>query len=321
MKDNERLWEAIGDISDVYIREPEEARPVLRHGFLRNLAAACLVICLIALPVHAEMVNGYVSNLLAPLYGGAQTEIVDKIGVPVGASTTVGDYCLTADAVIGDRYNIAVVFSLTRTDGGVLPEGIRFDDWWSAGIMKSSGGGSLAHTLSEDRKKLYVIEQWTGRDRLFWINRDFQAHYRDLVIWNEETQEQTLLQEGDWMLRFTIRYEDTTQRVWKGKKSVTGNSGETYTLREVLLSPIGIHLEATGPNFYGRTSESHEDFTVSLILTDGRSITFEDYSTGYSGSQDAKQWKIDYGAMFETPIPRNQIQSLVFCGTEIPLAE
>lgn len=33
------------------------------------------------------------------------------------ASVTVNGYTLTADAVIGDRYNIANVYTLTRDDG------------------------------------------------------------------------------------------------------------------------------------------------------------------------------------------------------------
>lgn len=321
MKDAERLFEAIGEIRDGFVTEPEEVPPARGKRLLRNLAAACAAVCLIALPVRAEMTNGYVSNLLAPLYGGAQTELVDSIGVPVGASTTVGDYTLTADAVIGDRYHIAVVFTLARTDGAQLPAGLRFDDWLSSGVMHSSGGGYMNHRLSGDQTKLYITEQWTGSDRLFWIKRDFQTEFRDLVIWDEENREKIPVQEGQWKLRFTIRYEDTTEVVWRGEQDVTGEDGGVYTIEKVLLSPIGIHMEMTGPNFQGRIGESHQDFTAGLVLKDGRQILFEDYNIGFSGKTDALQWKCDYGAMFDEPIPREDIRSLLICGTEIPIEE
>lgn len=76
--------------------------------------------------------NGYVSNLLAPLYGSTQTELIDKIGVPIGTEAIVDDYKLTADAVIGDKYNFAVVYSLTRVGGQPLEEGLHFENYSNA---------------------------------------------------------------------------------------------------------------------------------------------------------------------------------------------
>ena len=74
-----RLYEAIGEINDDYIEDAETASAVKHHFRWKPILAACLAIVMLALPVSAEMVNGYVSNLLAPLYGGSQTELVDKI--------------------------------------------------------------------------------------------------------------------------------------------------------------------------------------------------------------------------------------------------
>ena len=78
-----KLYDAITEIQDEYILDAETASMKQHYFRWKPVVAAFLVVILLALPVSAELVNGYVSNLLAPLYGGAQTEIVDKIGVPI----------------------------------------------------------------------------------------------------------------------------------------------------------------------------------------------------------------------------------------------
>ena len=98
----EILYAAFGEIgedilerSEYLKKEKKSARP--RWG----IAAACLIL-LISTLLTAEAATGAVSYLLAPLFGMAQTEIVDGIGVPIGVSASVDGYTLTCDAIIGD---------------------------------------------------------------------------------------------------------------------------------------------------------------------------------------------------------------------------
>ena len=44
------------------------------------------------------------------------------MGMPVGASDTDGGVTITADAIIGDTYSYAVVYSIAREDGQPLAE-------------------------------------------------------------------------------------------------------------------------------------------------------------------------------------------------------
>ena len=67
------LYDAIGEIKSEYIEDAEFEPHIPRRPMLR-IAAAILAAVMLALPVSAEMVNGYISNLLAPLYGSAKTE-------------------------------------------------------------------------------------------------------------------------------------------------------------------------------------------------------------------------------------------------------
>ncbi len=312
------LHTAIGEIRDSFLEEAEGVFHRKRRHPLQRLAAACLALCLIALPVSAEVINGYISNLLAPLYGGAQTKIVDSIGVPLAASVTVGDYTLKADAVIGDRYNLTIVYSLTHVEGKTLSEWTRFDDWESHGVRRNSG--FLSHQLSEDGKTLYLMEQLTGNQRLFLLKRDFQVDFRDLIIWDPEAAVGHPLQEGHWQLRFTIRYEDTTETVWRGKQSVTDQNGGVFTIRKIELSPVGMHMDFDYPACYFEDlTKGHEALQVKLLLKDGTAIAIEDFGMGGGGKSNGETWNFNCRTMFDTPIPMEKIQSVVICGTEFPI--
>ena len=158
----EMIFSAIGDISDDLILDAEISSFALPNTIRlfrwKRLVAACLIIVMLAVPVSAEMINGYVSNLLAPLYGCAQTEIVDKIGKPIGASVIVDDYKLTADAIIGDQYSVAIVYSLSRIDGTPLEEGLTFQVYSNS--LKTNGGASYSQFLSEDKSRTLYKYQY-----------------------------------------------------------------------------------------------------------------------------------------------------------------
>lgn len=320
MHNGETLFEAIGEISDELILEAEEEPRHKKGSIVRNLIAACLALCFVVLPVSAEMTTGYISNLLAPFYGGVRTEIVDSIGVPVGASVTVGDYTLTADAVIGDRYNIAIVYSLTHVDGQVLPEGLRFDDGLG-GFAGGSGGGSLSYSLSDDGKTLFITEQWTSTGRLFWIRRNVTRRFRNLVIWKKGQEEEPLVQEGIWELKFTVRYRDTTKKVSVKNISVTGEDGSEYTIQKMEVSPVGLHIKMVGTpvRAHDYSMEMYRGFTVQLHLRDGRYVKVEDGNLGGGGNLEKGKFKWRYGAMFEVPMELEEIRAVVVCGTEIPV--
>ena len=85
----------------------------------------------------------------------ADTEIIDKIGRPVGASDTDNGVTVTADAIIGDKYHYAVTYSIAKVDGtafdidltntvgdGVLPLTFGEEDTSLSGYYGGTHGGS-----------------------------------------------------------------------------------------------------------------------------------------------------------------------------------
>ena len=317
----DQLYDAIGEIGDDLILDAGRVPVRSRGRFARNLVAAAVMIFLLALPVSAEMRTGYISNLLAPLYGGAQTELVDSVGVPIDARTTVGGYTLSADAVIGDRYNLAIVYTLRREDGGELPEGLRFDSMSS--VLRGGGGGWSSRELSEDRTAMTITQSWSSNSPIFLLSRKVEVSFTDLVTGSRDDDTLEIVQEGCWELTFTARYEDTTTTIRVDDLVVHNGDGDEFTVHKVRISPFGVNIKLTVPNAnYGNTDLSDvkypKIFDFALRLKDGSIIQVEG-GAGSGGSWDKPTHKGNYHAMFDTPVPLEQIGALVLCDTELVL--
>lgn len=295
-------------------REAEEKKPGRRFRLLRPALVLAGIAALLTVTVGAELSRGTVSNLLAPLYGGTQTQLVNDIGRPLDASVSHGGYTLTADAVIGDRYQIAIVYTLTRDDGSPIPENAMFADFDNS-LARSSGGGYLSYQRSEELpvNQLQIVQQWTGSAVL--LRRNAHVIFRDLCISGGEEEENTLLAEGLWELNLTIRYQDSSVSVPTDGATVTGLEGGDYQLKKVILSPVGLHIEMTGPS--GDILRHRDSFQVSLRMADGTVEALTDgVNFGGSGEMGEDTMDLRYGVFFPSPIPLEEIDAVVICGTE-----
>ncbi len=303
--------------------ERKETAPRPKRRFSRLAAGLAAAAVLIVGAVGAEASSGEISNLLVLLYGGAQTELVDTVGRPVNASTTANGYTLTAEAVIGDRYQYKVVYTLTRDDGEAIPQGVALREW--DGTRFGSGGGSLEvvrEGLPENQ--IYLVESWGGAAPV--LGRNYSVTYRDLIRYDASNDSYECLTEGEWSLQFTLRYRDCAVRIPVHDLCVTGAKGNEYTIKELLLSPLGVHVELIAPNTLRSDSEAAptllEDFQISLRLADGTEYAdFPGRESGGGGSANAATLKAHCNVTFKMPVSLDEMEALILCGTEIPLGD
>ncbi len=305
--------DSLGRIDDHVIKRVNTARlSKHRKSGLRKVIswAACLAL-IFGITLTAEASNGSVSNLLAPLFGMAQTELVDNIGVPVGVSSSADGYTITADVVIGDRYNIAVVYTLSSEDGQPLPENLMIDYVKKSG---GSGGGWRGFEKNEeDPSKLYLIESWSLGQPI--LGRFWSVSFFNLAI-KGEGEERTIIADGPWNLKFTLRYKDTTRKINANKLRVSDTYGNDYQINQISLSPVGIYMKGYqfNPEFGGEHVMIH--FNVSVVMKDGTVIPLDDHGSGGHFSQGDDKAKVNFRAMFNTPMMLEEIDSLIICGTE-----
>ena len=304
--------DSLGRIDDHVIQKVNNAR--LKKGrklsFRRGLSMAACIALVLSIALTAEATNGTVSNLLAPIFGGAQTEIVDDIGVPIGASTSVNGYTLTVDAIIGDRYSVMVAYTLSRDDGKPIPENIAFK---SHEIM-ASGYRTAIKIDSESPNIAHFHERWRRNKPL--LGRILTSSYSTLVIENSK-EEDIVIAEGTWELSITIRYPDTSEKLPVKDLYVFDETGKKYQVKKIILSPMGIHFDVIefDPVF---AEASYIGFKTAVLLKDGTSISL-DGGGGGSMSEGDETRKFSHYARFDFPIPREEIVAIVICDTTYEL--
>ncbi len=316
MINREQLLDSLDQLDDELLLEADQARQQRpRRKLPRGLtAAACVALVLLAtLTVEAQ--SGAVSSLLAPLFGGTRTEIVDHIGSPIGASVSADGYTITADAIIGDRYNLAVVYTLTRDDGQPMPEDLYFEEWETE---YGSGGGSLAVVYDEENPSRYqLIEKWSGN--VPKIGRMCRTTFQRLAQLGEDGKPETVLAEGPWTLSYTVSYTDATETIPLPETTVHSASGIAIEVKKLRLSPVGLYLdlEFQAPITNGAMLL---DLSVTLLGTDGSETPLSG-SFGASHSGDDATSQGHYTAMFPVPQFREEIAGLRICGTVVWLPE
>ena len=187
---------------------------------------------------------------LCPIFGGsaAQTEIIDKIGYPVGASDTDNGVTITADAVMGDAYNAAIIFTITRDDGtALLPAGTE-----DAMLLVRGGGADLNIPGGTHGGSWFVDEDPADNtvQLIQTISADVPlndctatAKFDDLWMWDEESGEAVPFAEGTWKLRFDVQYEDASVTLGGGETFT--QAGMTFTIDAVTVSPVAFKVDYT----------------------------------------------------------------------------
>lgn len=227
-----------------------------RLRYVAAVAAAVVVALGVGGGAYASGALRSVSNVFDDVFGGspAQTEVIDKVGRPVGASASSNGVTITADAIIGDKDNCVLVFSIRKDDGtafeglkplenGILPLGFEAPSSTSIDGVLSGGGGSYFYDADPSDNAIQYVER-TSVDTLGnngIIGRAARVELRNLSV-RGDGEARTLV-EGVWKLKFAINYEDTSVSLGAGQSFEM--NGMQATVDEMSISPIAITVRYT----------------------------------------------------------------------------
>ena len=313
--------------------ERQSRRPLLRTA----LIAACLTAAL-AVTAGATGILKTAVEAFAPIFGGsaAQTEIIDKIGYPIGASDTDGGVTITADAVMGDAYNAAIIFTITRDDGtALLPAGTE------DAMLLVRGGGAELNILGGTHGGSWFIDEDPADDTVQLIQTisadvplndcTATARFDSLWMWDEERGEAVPFAEGTWKLRFDVQYEDASVTLGGGETFT--QDGLTFTVNAVTVSPVAFKVDYSvdrevqwSDSGSGQQSEADsrevqryfENVEVLLVKTDGTVIDLS--NAGGSISPQDGVTVCSKSEVFSEIIPMEEIESISVGGVVLPLA-
>ena len=328
------IAERAAQAAQAQMAQKKQHRPVWRTAVI---AAALAVV--LAVGAGASGVLRSAAEVLGPIFGAssAQTEIIDKIGYPVGASDTDNGITITAEAVMGDRYNAAIVYTVCRDDGAaLLPDGI------SAESLLVRGGGTDVQILGGSHGGSWFVDEVPGDDRIQivqtvssdqeLIGAGATAEFENLYWWDEGKGESVPVLEGHWKFRFDLDYEDSAFTLDGGQ--TFAQNGMTFTIDEITLSPVAIKVDYTVDQEVewsnsGSGQMNDEDQTameryfenveILLTKTDGTVVDFS--GAGGSVSPQDGTTVCSKGTVFSQIIPVEEMASLSVGGIAFSLED
>lgn len=317
-----------------------ERKPVRRHrpvGRMALVAAALAAVLVVgagatgALKSAAEAFSGIFGG------GAAQTEVLDKIGRPIGAGDTSGGVTITADAIIGDEYNAAIVYTIRRDDGtALLPAGTE-----EAMLLVGGTGGTDLNILGGSHGSSWFVDEDPADDTMQMvqtisadkpiIGTTATAEFDGLYRWDETAGKPVPVVEGHWKFRFDVNYEDSSVTL-DGK--AFQQDGMTFAVDSISVSPVAVKVNYTvdsevvwsnAPSGKQSAEDSRQvqrylgNVEILLTKTDGTVIDLS-ASGGSIKPQDGTA-VCSKGQVLDEIIPLAELESISVGGVVYPIPQ
>lgn len=329
--------------------QPEQ--PVAIHRvrrFPRIAAVGVAAALVLSIGAGATGVFKSASDAFAGVFGPtADTEIIDRIGHPIGASDTAGGVTVTADAILFDGYNYLISYTLEKEDGSAFdctknPDTGLYDLGWKRSDstigrgVDGASGSSYFYDENPSDNAIQYVETMSYNDAV-QTGGTVKIALHDLQEFSNDGTESTLVK-GTWSLKFKLDAGNSAVELPAGQNiDVNGRSAAVDT---IVISPIGYHVvytvdgEATFDTLYDENGEelpqengrepasvssTWESYSAKLLVTktDGTVLDFSDYG-GSMDPHDGKTVCTRQGT-FDTILPLDEVASVTIGDTTIPV--
>ena len=284
------------------------------------------------------------NNWIHLLYPSTDPTLVEPMVQPVENSIHKDGMTFTVEAMMGDRYNVLLVYTLCRDDGQPLATDSDLEYWvcidncslaqypdayWGGGgqiLDDDPSDGTIQFVSSYYAYKLdpYTPIPLLGESVHFdSIDILYETPNPDFVMYGEEARSishSVFSCETDFDV--PLQYTDMTIEYAAGQ---TIQSGDMQTeLTQILLSPIGCTIQGQRSLLTDTLSEQYQtSFQLKLkngAIWDGK---LSRSNNGYLEAGTLKQY-VDRDCtfncwLFDRIIPTEDVQAIIFDGVEISL--
>lgn len=332
------------------VATPHRVRTGKSRAPFRFAAAVAAVVALFGMGTFAYASGALVSvsDAVAGIFGNgpAPTEVIDKVGHPIGAAQSCNGVTVSADAVIADRQNYAIVYSISKDDGTAF-EGLEANEYGYLNVLnegqstdiaglyspfdgtgQGAYGGSYFYDADPTDNAIQMVEQMSVQsgDRTL-MGRTAHAQFGNFRVTGDSYEDAPVMAAGDWNLSFVIDCEDASIEV--GTDGAFGTPSGEAIVMGLTLSPIAITMEYA----YGEgevdvradaaaaddVSEAHVAGDVTILMDDGSTVVVKN-----NGGM-AMQWGDDGSLTCSQSLFLPQIvdvahvSSITVGGTEFPV--
>lgn len=325
-------------------RKPRIARHPVRT--VARIAAVTAVLAIVIGGAGTAMATGVLplpSDMLSDIFDGpaSQTEIIDRIGRPVGASCSNNGVTVTADAIMGDKDMVTIAYTLTFDDPAALKK-----------LSEPGENGTIAGSVDGN---VYVDGEHGGQGQSWLIDKNpndssiqyfaqfsvespglmgriVRTHINSLVVprAGKELPEYKKILTGPWDLKFQLNYEDTSVTI-PAPKSVNFN-GTKATIQEATVSCVGVSVRYNidrsieHDNNSGKMSQNMEESmdavgNIPLIVTfkDGHVEDATSHSGYFANKLDNGTTDVHKTWPFSQVCDTDKIASVQIGDTVIPM--
>ena len=325
-------------------RKPRIDRHPVRT--VARIAAVTAVLAIVIGGAGTAMATGVLplpSDMLSDIFDGpaSQTEIIDRIGRPVGASCSNNGVTVTADAIMGDKDMVTIAYTLTFDDPAALKK-----------LSEPGENGTIAGSVDGN---VYVDGEHGGQGQSWLIDknpndssiqyfaqfsvespglmgRTVRTHINSLVVprAGKELPEYKKILTGPWDLKFQLNYEDTSVTI-PAPKSVNFN-GTKATIQEATVSCVGVSVRYNidrsieHDNNSGKMSQNMEESmdavgNIPLIVTfkDGHVEDATSHSGYFANKLDNGTTDVHKTWPFSQVCDTDKIASVQIGDTVIPM--
>lgn len=325
-------------------RKPRIARHPVRT--VARIAAVTAVLAIVIGGAGTAMATGVLplpSDMLSDIFDGpaSQTEIIDRIGRPAGASCSNNGVTVTADAIMGDKDMVTIAYTLTFDDPAALKK-----------LSEPGENGTIAGSVDGN---VYVDGEHGGQGQSWLIDknpndssiqyfaqfsvespglmgRTVRTHINSLVVprAGKELPEYKKILTGPWDLKFQLNYEDTSVTI-PAPKSVNFN-GTKATIQEATVSCVGVSVRYNidrsieHDNNSGKMSQNMEESmdavgNIPLIVTfkDGHVEDATSHSGYFANKLDNGTTDVHKTWPFSQVCDTDKIASVQIGDTVIPM--
>lgn len=325
-------------------RKPRIARHPVRT--VARIAAVTAVLAIVIGGAGTAMATGVLplpSDMLSDIFDrpASQTEIIDRIGRPVGASCSNNGVTVTADAIMGDKDMVTIAYTLTFDDPAALKK-----------LSEPGENGTIAGSVDGN---VYVDGEHGGQGQSWLIDknpndssiqyfaqlsvespglmgRTVRTHINSLVVprAGKELPEYKKILTGPWDLKFQLNYEDTSVTI-PAPKSVNFN-GTKATIQEATVSCVGVSVRYNidrsieHDNNSGKMSQNMEESmdavgNIPLIVTfkDGHVEDATSHSGYFANKLDNGTTDVHKTWPFSQVCDTDKIASVQIGDTVIPM--
>lgn len=325
-------------------RKPRIARHPVRT--VARIAAVTAVLAIVIGGAGTAMATGVLplpSDMLSDIFDGpaSQTEIIDRIGRPVGASCSNNGVTVTADAIMGDKDMVTIAYTLTFDDPAALKKlsepgengtiaGSVDGNVYVDGEHGGQGQSWLIDKNPNDSSIQYFAQFSVESPGL--IGRTVRTHINSLVVprAGKELPEYKKILTGPWDLKFQLNYEDTSVTI-PAPKSVNFN-GTKATIQEATVSCVGVSVRYNidrsieHDNNSGKMSQNMEESmdavgNIPLIVTfkDGHVEDTTSHSGYFANKLDNGTTDVHKTWPFSQVCDTDKIASVQIGDTVIPM--